>query len=88
MSSNYPATYETGFPILGDLPDQGNAMVFHAGTSENDDGQLVTAGGRVLVATASSDDSVQEARTKAFEIAESIEFEGARFRSDIAVGAD
>ena len=88
VSSNYPATYETGFPILGDLPDQGNAMVFHAGTSENDDGQLVTAGGRVLVATASSDDSVQEARTKAFEIAESIEFEGARFRSDIAVGAD
>ncbi|MXZ02809.1 MAG: phosphoribosylamine--glycine ligase, partial [Chloroflexi bacterium] len=61
---------------------------FHAGTSENEKDQLVTAGGRVLVPTASSNESVQEARTKAFEIAQGIEFEGARYRSDIAVGAD
>ena len=88
VSSNYPDAYQTGFPISGDLPSEHNAITFHAGTFENEDGQLVTAGGRVLVATASSTESVQEARTKAFEIAEGIEFEGARYRSDVAVGAD
>ena len=88
VSSTYPAAYETGIPINGDLPVEDDAIVFHAGTSEDVDGQLVTAGGRVLVATASSTESVQEARTKAFEITEGIEFEGARYRSDIAVHAD
>ncbi len=88
VSSTYPAAYETGFPISGDLPLEDNAIVFHAGTSENEKDQLVTAGGRVLVATASSKESVQEARTTAFKIAKGIEFEGARYRSDIAVGAD
>ncbi len=88
VSSTYPAAYETGFSIQGNLPDEDDTIVFHAGTSENEEGQLVTAGGRVLVATASSNESVQEARTKAFEIAKGIEFEGARYRSDIAVGAD
>ena len=88
VSSTYPAAYETGFPISGDLPYEDDAIVFHAGTSEDDEERLVTAGGRVLVATASSNESVQEARTAAFEIAEGIQFEGARYRSDIAVGAD
>ena len=88
VSSAYPAAYETGFPIRSDLPDEDDAIVFHAGTSNDDEGQLATAGGRVLVATASSPKSVKEARTKAFEIAEGIEFEGARYRSDIAVGAN
>ena len=88
VSSTYPVAYETGFPINGDLSVEDDAIIFHAGTSEDDEGQLVTAGGRVLVATASSTESVDEARAKAFEIAESIEFEGARYRSDIAVGAD
>ena len=88
VSSTYPATYETGFPINGDLPAESDKIVFHAGTSEDEDGQLVTAGGRVLVATASSNESVEEARTAAYEIADGIEFEGARYRSDIAAGAD
>ncbi len=88
VSSKYPAAYETGFPIYGDLPSEDNAIVFHAGTSEDDDGQLITAGGRVLVATGASTESVQEARSTAFEIADGIEFDGARYRSDIAVGAD
>ena len=88
VSSKYPAPYETGFLIYGDLPSEDNAIVFHAGTSEDDDGQLITAGGRVLVATAASTESVQEARTTAFEIADGIEFDSARYRSDIAVGAD
>ena len=87
VSSTYPAAYETGFPIIGDLPVEDNAIVFHAGTSENEEDQLVTAGGRVLVATASS---MIRSRSpyKGFEIAKGIEFEGARYRSDIAVGAD
>ena len=88
VSSTYPAAYETGFPISGDLPIDDNAIVFHAGTSEDDNGQLITAGGRVFVAAASSTESVQEARSAAFELADGIEFEGARYRSDIAIGAD
>ncbi len=88
VSSAYPATYETGFPISGDIPDGGDATVFHAGTSEDANGYLVSAGGRVFVATASSSESVEEARIAAYEIASGIEFEGARYRSDIANGAN
>ena len=87
VSSNYPAAYETGFPITGDLPYDDDAIVFHAGTAENHDGELVTAGGRVLVATASSSESVEDARMSAYRIADGIEFAGSRYRSDIADGA-
>ena len=93
VSSNYPDDYETGFPIGGSLPEDEDSededsIVFHAGTAINDDDELVTAGGRVLVATASSANSVQEARDAAYRIASSIEFADSRFRSDIAHGAD
>ncbi len=87
VSSAYPEAYETGFPITGDLPDDEDAVVFHAGTTESDDGELVTAGGRVLVATASSSESVENARISAYRIAEGVEFAGSRYRSDIADGA-
>jgi phosphoribosylamine--glycine ligase len=87
VSSTYPVSYETGFPITGELPNKEDAIVFHAGTAEHDDGELVTAGGRVLVATASSNESLVDARRSAYRIAEGIEFTGARYRSDIAAGA-
>ncbi len=87
VSSSYPAAYETGFPIEGDLPNEDDAIVFHAGTSNDEQDELVTAGGRVLVATASSAESIEDARMSAYRIAEGIEFDGARYRSDIAAGA-
>lgn len=87
VSGGYPSAYETGYPIEGDLPNNDDAIVFHAGTAIKDDGQLVTAGGRVLVATASSAHSVPEARTAAYALASDIQFTDARYRSDIATGA-
>ena len=44
VSSNYPATYETGYPIEGELPEDDDQIVFHAGTANDQDGGLVTAG--------------------------------------------
>ncbi len=86
VSSNYPIDYRTGFPISGRLPENGDNIVFHAGTAINDDGELVTAGGRVLVATASSEISVQKARDAAYSIASDIKFTASRYRFDIATG--
>ena len=87
VSSNYPADYETGFPIEGDLPDEDGRVVFHAGTSEDDCGRLITSGGRVMVATASSPVSVEHARVEAYSIASGIKFIDSRSRTDIALGA-
>ena len=86
-SDGYPGSYETGFPIDGDLPATDNAHVFHAGTALDDDGVLVTDGGRVLVSTAASEVSVAHARRAAYSIARGIGFAGSRFRSDIAADA-
>ncbi len=87
VSGGYPASYQTGYPIEGQLPSDGDAIVFHAGTATDDNGSLVTAGGRVLVATASSPNSIAEARAAAFTLASDIQFDGARYRTDIAANA-
>ncbi len=84
VSDGYPGAYQTGHRIDGELPLEGDTAVFHAGTAINDDGELVTAGGRVLVVTASSSQSVAAARSNAYELASEIQFTGARYRSDIA----
>jgi len=85
-SGGYPGAYPTGVEITGvdaagALPD---VEVFHAGTRE-DDGRLVTAGGRVLAVTALGLD-VSAARATAYEAAGRIAFDGAHHRSDIAAG--
>ncbi len=82
-SGGYPGSYATGKPITGldRLPE--GAVVFHAGT-RFEGGKLVTAGGRVLGVTALARD-LATARTRAYEAAGVIAFEGAHFRRDIAV---
>ena len=87
VSSNYPAEYETGFTIEGDLPDEDGRVVFHAGTSNDDCDRLITSGGRVMVATASSPVSVEHARVEAYSLASGIKFTDSRYRPDIALGA-
>ena len=74
VSSDYPADYETGYLIEGDLPDEEERVVFHAGTSYDDSGRLITSGGRVMVATASSPVSVEHARVEAYSLASGIKF--------------
>jgi phosphoribosylamine--glycine ligase len=55
--------------------------VFHAGT-RLEGRQLVTDGGRVLCVTALGD-SIRMARTRAYEVAERVRFDGMQFRRDI-----
>jgi phosphoribosylamine---glycine ligase len=82
-SRGYPDRAETGKPIVG-LPEVAavkDVLVFHAGTREQE-GRIVTSGGRVLGITAVGD-SVLSARRKAYDAAGMIEFDGCYFRRDI-----
>ncbi len=83
-SEGYPGPYEKGKVILGieEAEDIDGVTVFHAGTARNSDGELVTAGGRVLNVVALGD-SFDEAREKAYEACGLINFEGKQFRTDI-----
>ncbi len=58
----------------------------HAGTARGNDGEIVTAGGRVLNLTALGPDPA-DARERAYEAAATIEFEGKQIRTDIAARA-
>jgi phosphoribosylamine--glycine ligase len=70
---------------LDSLPD--DVEILHAGTAERDgDGAIVTAGGRVLNVTALGA-SPAEARERAYEAADRIEFDGKQLRRDIAARA-
>ncbi|MGI6534994.1 MAG: phosphoribosylamine--glycine ligase [Eggerthellaceae bacterium] len=83
-SGGYPGSYEKGKVITG--IDEAEALpgitVFHAGTKVDDKGRLVTAGGRVLNVVALGD-SFEDARKRAYEACDLIEFEGKQFRRDI-----
>ena len=83
-SGGYPGAYHGGVPITG--IEAANRIegvqVFHAGTAL-EDGQLVTAGGRVLSVTARGT-TLHDAVEKAYEAARHIQFEGMQYRTDIA----
>ncbi|MEP6758570.1 MAG: phosphoribosylamine--glycine ligase [Actinomycetota bacterium] len=87
-SAGYPGTYPTGRFING--LDEAAAIegvtVFHAGTARNGDGEMVTAGGRVLDVTARGA-TLAEARERAYRAVAEINFEGMQFRTDIAARA-
>jgi phosphoribosylamine--glycine ligase len=83
-SGGYPGSYRTGLPIEG-LAEAGRleqVQVFHAGTALRD-GELVTAGGRVL-SVAAYGTTLAEAVERAYEAARLIRFEGMHYRRDIA----
>ena len=80
-SGGYPESSSSGDVISG-LDDTEGAEVFHAGTAERD-GEIVTAGGRVLNVTGLGA-TPGEARDRAYAAAERIEFDGRQMRTDIA----
>lgn len=81
-SKGYPEKAQTGYPIrFAPLPE--NTVCFHAGTKTNDDGQVVTSGGRVLGLTAWSQSLVEAVET-VYGLIGQIQFEGMQCRSDIA----
>ena len=81
-AEGYPDAPRKGAPISG-LPatETDDMHVFHAATAEHD-GQVVTAGGRVLCVTALGD-NVRSAHKRAYDVADAILFEGRQYRRDI-----
>ncbi|WP_422911184.1 phosphoribosylamine--glycine ligase [Pseudomonas sp. MAC6] len=85
-AGGYPADYAKGDVIEGlDDAAQLDGKVFHAGTALKD-GQIVTAGGRVLCATAIGR-TVEEAQQQAYRLAEKVRWSGSFYRNDIGYRA-
>lgn len=82
-SGGYPGSYQAGKPIAGlDAAARlDDVRVYHAGTRRRDNG-LITAGGRVLCATALGTD-FKAARARAYEAVEAVDFDKAFCRRDI-----
>lgn len=88
-SAGYPATSSSGDVITGveDALALEGVDVLHAGTARTGDGDLVTAGGRVLAVVGRGKDLAQ-ARARAYAGVEHIRFDGAQHRTDIALKAE
>ena len=83
VSGGYPQAYKKGYPVTG-IDQVEGSIVFHSGTALND-GQVVTAGGRVIAVSSYGADK-EEALRKSFREAQKIQFTDKYFRADI--GAD
>jgi phosphoribosylamine---glycine ligase len=83
-SKGYPEKPQTGdlIYVLENEQTRKDISIFHAGTSLNSDGELVTSGGRVLGVTATAD-NLQGALNEAYEAVNDISWEGMQHRRDI-----
>lgn len=81
VSGGYPGHYEKGYVISG-IDDVKDSIVFHAGTTFDTEGNVITAGGRVI-AVSSYGQNKDEALALSFAGAKKIEFTDKHFRSDI-----
>jgi len=80
-SKGYPESYDSNFEVTIESLNDSDMKLFHAGTKLNHD-KVVTSGGRVFCATALGDD-LKKAQTKAYNLVDTVSFEGAFFRNDI-----
>lgn len=80
----YPSSYSKGTPIT--LPTRlGNGeIIFHAGTSVSEQGELLSSGGRVLGVTVTGKD-LKEARSAGYALVDKIRFPNAHYRKDIGM---
>jgi phosphoribosylamine--glycine ligase len=85
-SAGYPESSSSGDVIAGLQAVPAGAFVTHAGTARSPDGEIVTAGGRVLSVTALGADPAAS-RAAAYAAADVIEFSGMQLRRDIALRA-
>lgn len=87
-AANYPENPRTGDVITGiaDADAVAGVQVLHAGTALNSEGELVSAGGRVLSVTATGD-TLTEARDRAYLAIDHLVMAGAHYRRDIAENA-
>jgi phosphoribosylamine--glycine ligase len=81
-AAGYPDAVRTGDPIRGLDAIDSEVCVFHAGTARSTDGELVSAGGRVLSVTALGL-AIDQARAKAYAAVDRIELAGKQVRRDI-----
>ena len=88
-SDGYPEHYEKGYPISGfeNFKDRDGYYVLHAGTKFDDEGRIVTNGGRVLGVTAKGE-NLKLARENAYRATEWIEFGNKYMRDDIGKAID
>ncbi len=88
-SNGYPEHYEKGFEIRGleNFKDKDGYYVFHAGSKFDDQGRVVTNGGRVLGVTATGS-NLKEARANAYKATEWIDFDNKYMRHDIGKAID
>lgn len=88
-SAGYPEHYEKGFEIRGleSFKDRDGYYVFHAGSKFDEQGRVVTNGGRVLGVTATGT-NLKEARANAYKAAEWIDFDNKYMRHDIGHAID
>ena len=88
-SDGYPLSYEKGKEISGleSFDGKEDYFCFHAGTKFSEDGKVLTNGGRVLGVTALGSD-LKEARKKAYEATEWVEFDNKYLRHDIGKAID
>ncbi|MCL1843052.1 MAG: phosphoribosylamine--glycine ligase [Defluviitaleaceae bacterium] len=81
-SKGYPGTYQNGFPITG-LDALGETLVFHCGTARGKNSEILTNGGRVLLA-AYKGKNLYTARENLYESVKKIECANLFYRTDIA----
>lgn len=82
VAGGYPEEYRKGDVISG-LDQVADALIFQAGTRE-ENGQILTSGGRVIALTATSN-TLEKAIQKSQKAAQSVQFEGKNFRRDIGL---
>ena len=82
VSKGYPEDYTKGIPISYPHAPTFDSALFHAGTSRDSSGHLVTSGGRVLTASCLGT-TLEEALDGCYKLAEQVQYTGKTFRRDI-----